>query len=101
MKGIQQVSSVRDVKSIRSVGARSIPKIQKSAYLELYVHKNEKDRLEKEIFALDKRMIRAQRLLESINRRIEKLQSEVREEQKTATYRKIPARPLKTVAIKY
>jgi hypothetical protein len=101
MKGIQQVTSVRDVKSIRSVGARSIPKIQRSAYLELSMHRREKDRLEKEIFALDKRKITAQRLLDSINRRIEKLQTEVHEEQKTATYRNTPVKPLKTLVIKY
>lgn len=101
MKGLQQVTSARDVKSIRSVGARSIPKIQRSAYLELYTHKREKDRLEKEIFALDKRSSTVRRLLDSINKRIEKLQTEVREEQKTATYRNAPAKPLKTLAIKY
>jgi hypothetical protein len=101
MKGIQQVISVRDIKSIHSVGARSIPKAQRSACLELYMHRREKDRLEKEIFVLDKRRNTAQRLLDSINKRIEKLQTEAHQEQKIKTYRNIPTKPLKTLSIKY
>jgi len=101
MKGIQQVISGRDIKSIHSVGARSIPKAQRSAYLELYMHRREKDRLEKEIFALDKRRNTAKRLLDSINKRIEKLQTETHEEQKIKTYRNIPTKPLKTLSIQY
>lgn len=101
MRRIQQVLGVRDIKSIHSVGARSIPKVQRSSYLELYMLKREKDRLEKEIFALDKRRSTAKRQLDSINKRIERLQKEVHEEQKIKTYRNVPTRPLKTMAIKY
>ena len=101
MKGIQQVISIRDVKSIHSVGARSIPKAQRSTYLELYTHRREKDRLEKEVFALDKRKNTAQRLLDSINKRIEKLQTETHEEQKIKTYRNIPTKSLKTFSMQY
>lgn len=101
MRGVQQILGVRDVKSIHSVGARSVPKVQRSSYLELYTLKREKDRLEKELFALDKRRGSANRQLNSINKRIEKLQKEVREEQEIKTYRNVPTRPLKTLAIKY
>jgi len=95
------IPDIRDIKSIHSVGARSIPKAQRSAYLELYMHRREKDRLEKEIFVLDKRRSTAQRLLDSINKRIEKLQKETHEEQKIKTYRNIPTKPLKTLSIQY
>jgi len=101
MKGILQMPGVRDIKSIHSVGARSIPKVQRSSYLELYMLRREKDRLEKEIFALDKRRSAANRQLDSINKRIEKLQKEVYEEQKIKTYRSVPTKPLKTMAINY
>jgi chromosome segregation ATPase len=101
MRGIQQMPGVRDIKSIHSVGARSIPKVQRSSYLELYMLRREKDRLEKEIFALDKRRNAANRQLNSINNRIEKLQKEIHEEQKIKTYRSVPTRPLKTMAINY
>lgn len=101
MKEMLQIPSSRDIKSIHSVGARSIPKIQRSSYLELYMLRREKDRLEKEIFALDKRRNTANRQLDGINKRIEKLQKETHEEQKIKTYSSVPTRPLKTMAINY
>ncbi len=101
MRGIQQMPGIRDIKSIHSVGARSIPKVQRSSYLELYMLRREKDKLEKEIFALDKRRSAAHRQLNGINKRIERLQEEVQEEQEIKTYRSIPTRPFKTMAITY
>ena len=101
MRGIHQISSLGNIKSIHSIGARSIPKVQRSSYLELYILRREKDRLEKEVFALDKRKTDADRQLNSIVKRIGKLPKETHEEQKVKTYRGISARPLKTMAIKY
>lgn len=101
MRGIQQMPGLKDIKSIHSVGARSIPKVQRSGYLDLYVLNREKDRLEKEIFALEKRRTAADRELNSIAKRIQRLQKETHEEQKIKTYRGISARPLKTMAINY
>jgi hypothetical protein len=101
MRGIQQISSLRNIKSIRSVGARSIPKVQRSSYLDLYILRREKDRLEKEAFALDKRKTAADKQLNSIAKRIERLQKETQDDHKVKTYRGISARPLKTMAIKY
>lgn len=101
MKGMLQVSGARDVKSIHSAGLRAIPKIQRSSYLELYTFKREKDRLEKEIFSLDKRRNTAQRILNSLYQRIETLEKEIHEEGKIKTYRNVPAKPVKTMAINY
>jgi len=101
MRGIQQISGLGNIKSIHSIGARSIPKVQRSSYLELYMLRREKDRLEKEIFALNKRKTSADRQLDSVSKRIERLQKETHEEQKIKTYRGISARPLKKMAINY
>ena len=101
MKGTLQTQGVRDIKSIHSVGARSIPKAQRSSYLELYVLGNEKNRMEKEIFALDKRRDAAKKRLDSVCKRIKKLQKETHERQKIKTYRDVPTKPLKTMAINY
>ena len=101
MRGRLQMSDIRSIKSIHTVGVRSIPKVQRSSYLDLYMLRREKDRLEKETFALDKRVGAAKRQLSSINQRIEKLQKETHEEQKIKTYRNIPTKPLKTLPIKY
>lgn len=101
MKGMVQMLNSRDIKSIHSIGVRSIPKVQRSSYLELYMLRREKDGLEKEIFAIDKRKDSANRQLNGINGRIEKLQQEADREQKGITYRDIPTKPLKTMSIAY
>ena len=101
MKGILQVTGVREIKSIHSAGLRSIPKVQRSAYLELYMHRRDKERLEKELFLLDKRRTTAKRLLDSIDKRIEKLQAETQEAQKVKIYKNTPKKPLKTMSLHY
>ncbi|HBU08008.1 MAG: hypothetical protein A2W77_00535 [Nitrospinae bacterium RIFCSPLOWO2_12_39_16] len=101
MRGMLQIPDIRNIKSIHTIGARCIPKVQRSSYLELYMLRREKDRLEKEIFVLDKRVGAAKRQLNSINQRIEKLQEETHEEQKIKTYRNIPTKSLKTMSVNY
>jgi hypothetical protein len=101
MKGILQIRSVRNIKSIHSAGARSIPKVQRSSHLDLYMLGRERDRLEKEIFALDKRRSTAQSKLDLINQRLEKLQKETHEAQKIRTHRSAPTRPVKTMTLNY
>jgi hypothetical protein len=101
MKTISQTQSVRNVKSIHSIGASSIPKSQKSGYLELYILGSERNRLEKEIFALDKRRSAAQRQLDSVCKRIKKLQKETYEAQEIKAHRGAPTKPLRTMAINY
>lgn len=103
MKGILQTAGIRDIKSIRSEGARSIPKAQRSSYLELYVLGSEKHRLEKEIFALGKRMEAAKKQFDSICKRINKLQKETYNcgKQKIKTCKDVPTKPLNTMAINY
>jgi len=97
----QRTLSAKSIMSLRSVGARSIPKSQRSSYLELYTLGTEKDRLEKEIFALDKRRDTAKRQLDSVKKRIKKLQKEVYQEQEVKTHKCVPTKPLKTMAINY
>jgi hypothetical protein len=101
MRGTMHIAGGRNVKSIHSIGARSIPKVQRSSYLELYRLRREKDMLEKEIFALDKRKGCADRQMRSINSRIDKLQKDTLEEQKISTAKRPVSRPLKTMAINY
>jgi prefoldin subunit 5 len=61
----------------------------------------ERDRLEKEIFALDKRRSTAQSKLDLINQRLEKLQKETHEAQKIRTHKSAPTRPVKTMSMNY
>ena len=101
MKTILQTQGVRNIKSIHSIGASSIPKVQRSSYLELYILGSEKNRLEKEIFALDKRRNTAKKQLDSVCKRIKKLQKETHEAQEIKTHRDVPTKPLRTMAINY
>ena len=101
MKGILQTFGLRDIKSVHSVGARSIPKIQRSSYLELYILRREKDRLEKEIFVLDKRTGTVKRQLDSVDKRIEGFQKETHKEKRIKTSQNVRARPLKTMPVNY
>jgi len=101
MKGIQQIPGLRCINSIHSIGARCIPKAQRSSYLEIYALRREKERLEKEILMLDKRRSASSKFLDSVNVRIEKLQEETRQEQKEESPRNIPTRPPKKFIVNY
>jgi len=101
MKGMLQTRGIRNIKSPSSIGARSIPHVQRSSYLELYVLGSKKDRLEKEICALDKRRNTAQKQLDNVCRQMERLRKETHEAQKGASAGSTPAKALKTMAMDY
>jgi len=98
-KGTQRLG-LRDVKTMQSISARSIPRVQRSSYLDLYLMTEKKRRLEKEISSLDVRRIIAKKQLLSINKMINKLQGEGHEEQSVTLHRPA-AKPLKRMAIHY
>jgi len=97
----RRLPSLREMKSIRSVGIRSIPKVQRSGYLDMYTLGREKDRLEKEIFSLDKRRSAAAKQLDGVLKRLIQLQKETREGEPVRTHKSMPAKPLKTMSMKY
>jgi hypothetical protein len=101
MRTIQQLPSLSDIRSVRSVGATSIPKVKRPSHLELYVLGREKDRLDKELAALNKRRSTVMRNLTGVNEQIEKLQQEALEQQKNKNCENAPQKPLKTLTIKY
>jgi len=104
MKSKQPIPSMRGIKNIDSAGIRSIPKTHRSGYLDLYTTGRKKDRLEKEIFALDKRRTAAARQLDNVVKRIVQLQKETGEEEHAKPPKGIHSlhtKPLKTMAIKY
>lgn len=101
MKNILNITGISDVKNIHSIGARCIPKIMRSSYLELYLLKKEMERLEKEIFLLDKKRNSAGKQLESINKQIKKLKEEILGEQKNKSIDTVYSKPVKFISIKY
>ena len=70
MKALHEITTIRNVRSMHSIGARSVPKVQRSPYLDLYSLKREKDRLEKEVAALEKKREITGRLLRDVNKLI-------------------------------
>jgi uncharacterized protein YlxW (UPF0749 family) len=100
MKTVQQLSSLSNIKSVHSIGATSIPKVQRSSHLELYVLDSERRRLENEVFVLDKRRNTVRKQLDGVNNRIEKLQKQVLERRGAKTS-KTPKNPLKTMVMNY
>jgi hypothetical protein len=101
MKDISGIATVRNLRSMHSIGARSVPKAQRSPYLDLYVLKKEKDRLEKEMALLEKRRKISGRLLSDVNNLIAGLQTEVREDQEIKTVKHTKTNPLRTMPIRY
>lgn len=95
------IPGVRDIESIQSAGVSSIPKVQRSTYLELYTLQRVKDRLEKEMYMLGKRNSSTLKQLESIDRRMEKLHKEAHKGLRGNPRKSIPTKTLKTMKINY
>ncbi len=98
---IQQLPTLSDIKSVRSIGATSIPKIKRPTHLDLYVLGMEKSRLEKELAALNKRRNTVKNNLSGVNNQIEKLQKQAYEQQKNRDSENTPQKPHKTLTVNY
>ncbi|MCX5815886.1 MAG: hypothetical protein NTX75_06525 [Proteobacteria bacterium] len=101
MKALHEIATIKNIRSMHSIGARSIPKVQRSPYLDLYTLKKEKDRLEKETFILEKKRKIAGRLLSDINKLIAGLQEEIRGDGEIKTVKHTKANPLRTMSVRY
>ena len=67
------LSGIHDLKNLSSTGRRSIPPSPKSAFLDLYMRQNERDRLVKEKTRLQRRRKQVNQNLAVINKRMAKL----------------------------
>jgi len=101
MKALHEIATIRNIRSMHSIGARSVPKAQRSPYLDLYTLKKERDRLEKEYSVLEKRRKIAARLLGDVNKQIVGLQKEVQGEGEMRSVKNTKTNPLRTMPIKY
>ena len=101
MKKIRYVPSIRDMKSMHTAGIRSIPKAQRSSYLDLFILSKEKDRLEKESFMVGKRSSSLDKQLATIDKRMEILKKEISQEGKPMVRSFKATRLLKKIPIHY
>jgi predicted nucleic acid-binding Zn-ribbon protein len=74
VRGATEISGLREIRTMHSSKRRSIPRVQSSAYLDLYMLRKEKDRIEKEVYILDKRKKGMQKRLDEINTEMDKLE---------------------------
>ena len=74
VRSATELSGLREIRTMHSSKKRSIPRVQSSAYLDLYMLRKEKDRLEKEVCILDKRRKGIQKRLDEINAEMERLE---------------------------
>jgi len=101
MKALHEIATIRNLRSMHSIGARSVPKAQRSPYLDLYTLKKEKDRLEKENSILEKKKKITTRLLCDVNKSIALLQKEIQEESEIKAVKHTKTNPLRTMPIRY
>lgn len=103
VRGVTELSGLREIKSMHSSKKRSIPRVQSSAYLDLYMLRKEKDRLEKEIYILDKRKKSLQKRMDEIDAEMKKLQEAEakRREANPEEFKKFQTKEWKTMALKY
>lgn len=101
MKKIIYAPSVKDVKNIHSAGIRSIPKAQRSMYLDLFILAKERERLEKERFMVSRRNRSLGRQLGLLNRRIGALQETLLCEHQARATEHEPMKNMKKMPIRY
>jgi hypothetical protein len=79
MRGMQEIATPRDMRTIHSAGVRTLPKTVSSCYLQLYMLKVEENRLKKELFITEKRMDSIRSKFNDISKRINTLQAKAKQ----------------------
>lgn len=103
VRGYTELSGLRDIRTMHSAKKRLIPRVQSSAYLDLYMLNKEKDRLEKEFYILEKREKNIQKRLDEINTEMDMLKkAEALKRQTTPEgFKKPSEKEWKTMPLKY
>jgi hypothetical protein len=101
MKALHEISTLRNVRSMHSIGARSIPRVQRSLYLDLFALQRERDRLAKDALILETKMKTTGRLLRDVKKLIAGLQGEIQEDRAIKTVSHIKTNSLRTMPIRY
>lgn len=103
-KGVSELGGLREIRTMGSSKKKSIPRVQSSPYLDLYMLRKEKDRLEKEAYVLDKRKKSVQKRINDIDAemvKLEELEEARKSERKGCVHKKPPVREWNTMSMKY
>lgn len=103
VRSATEISSLRDIRTMHSSKKRSIPRIQSSAYLDLYMLRKEKDRLEKESGILNKRNKSVQKRIDEIDTEMGRLEKAEGKSRQTnfLGFKKPSGKDWKTMPLKY
>jgi predicted nucleic acid-binding Zn-ribbon protein len=103
VRGVTELSGLRETRTMHGSKKRSIPRVQSSAYLDLYMLGKEKDRLEKEMFIIEKRKTSLQKRLDDIAVEMKKLEGAETREKRAAPdeSKKHAPKDWKTMAMTY
>jgi len=103
VRGVTELSGLRDIRTMRSAKKRFIPRLQSSTYLDLYMLRKEKDRLEKEVYILDKRKKGIQKRLDEITVEMDKLEKAkpTRRKVNRERFEKPSGKEWRTIPLKY
>lgn len=88
-KSVSDMRSLRSIRSMHTTRQRSIPKSKSSAYLNLYMLRKEKERLEKEKGVAEKRIQGIDKRIAEIQKNMDELQ-ELTEQEKVRQVSKEP-----------
>ena len=77
MKSLQDIKVSQNLKTLRGERRGSIPKEKRSQFLELYLHEQERARLQHEIKVLGKKMVLNQKKLETTIENINNIRKKV------------------------
>jgi hypothetical protein len=79
VRGVMELKGLSETRTLQGSKKRSMPRSQNTTYLDIFILGKEKDRLEKEMFIIDKRKASMQRRLDEIAVDMKKLEeAEVR-----------------------
>jgi len=71
VRGVAELKGLGETRTMQGSKKRSMPRVQSSAYLDIFILEKEKDRLEKELFVAEKRR-------ESLHKRLEEIAVETK-----------------------
>lgn len=107
MRGVTDITGLRDIRSMHTTRQRSMPKLPGAELIDLYMLRKEKDRLEKEAAGLEKRSQGIQKRLEEIQKQMDRLERPAQTErpsnrgEKAAEPNSPAKRKWKTFALNY
>ncbi|MEI6633074.1 MAG: hypothetical protein WCP22_04550 [Chlamydiota bacterium] len=74
MKGLTEIRGMRGIRTLGGGARKGIPRKESSIYLDMFVLRKEKERLEKEIFIFDKKVREDKDKLDDIAKKLERLE---------------------------